>query len=365
MHNIHKIMINGLLLTATIAFTGCNDPKIETLTSHFEITDSLLNRLKIDTVQQANGKIELTFSAKITANEDRKSELYPMVSGSVNDINVRLGDKVGAGQTLATLISGEMTGFNKEVVTADAEFNTSNRSLQQAEQLYASGFSSAKELEEARNDKKVKEAELKRAKAILKLNGGSKTGLYTVKSPIKGFVIEKNVTNNMQLRTDHDKSLFTIADISNVWAMISIYESDISRVNTGDEVQLSTLSYPEQVFKGKIDKIYNLIDQESKVMNARVVIANPNFLLKPGMLGTVRVSTQSERNLPLIHSKTVIFDSNKNYVLVVDSTNKVRIQPIEISRKSGNKVYISQGLKAGDRIIASRQVFLFENLKSQ
>ena len=169
----------------------------------------------------------------------------------------------------------------------------------------------------------------------------------------------------MQLRSDNDKSLFTIADLSNVWAMINIYESDISRIKAGDEVSLSTLSYPEQVFKGKIDKIYNLIDQESKVMNARVVIANTQALLKPGMLGTVKVSAHAGIDLPAINARAIVFDNNKNYVLVLNNENKVRIQEIEIGRKTADRVYISKGLTAGDRVIASKQVFLFENLKTQ
>jgi len=365
MQTIHRNIITGLIISSISLGFGCNRDKTETIPEKFTITDSLLNRLLIDTVQQANGKADIIFSAKITANEDRKSELFPMVSGSVNRVNVRLGDQVKAGQTLATVISAEMAGFDKEVVAANAELKTADRSLKQAEQLYESGLSSAKELEEARNDYQIKKAELKRANSVLKINGGSNTGLYAIKSPLSGFVIEKNVTDNMQLRSDNDKSLFTVADLSNVWAMINIYESDISRVKTGDEVNLSTLSYPEQVFKGKIDKIYNLIDQDSKVMNARVVIPNPDFLLKPGMLGTVKVSASSGIDLPVVNSRAVIFDENKNYVLVLGNDNKVRIQQIEIGRKTAGKIYISKGVKAGDRLIASKQVFLFENLKTQ
>jgi len=133
----------------------------------------------------------------------------------------------------------------------------------------------------------------------------------------------------------------------------------------GQWLTLSTLSYPEKTFKGKIDKIYNLIDQDSKVMNARVIIANPDFLLKPGMLGTVRVSASSDVNLPVVNARAVIFDENKNYVLLLSSDNKVRIQEIEIGRKTADKIFISKGVKAGDRVIASKQVFLFENLKTQ
>ncbi len=344
---------------------ACNEHKTEAPKEKFTITDSLLQRLLIDTVQQASGKTEIIFSAKISANEERRSELFPMVSGTVNQVNVRLGDRVSSGQLLARVNSAEMAGFDKEAVTAGAEMRSANRALKQAEQLYESGLSSTKELEDAKNEFQIKQAELKRANAVLKLNGGSKNGTYAIKSPVSGFIIEKNVTENMQLRGDNDKSLFTIADLSSVWAMINIYESDISRVQPGNAVSLSTLAYPDQVFNGHIEKIYNLVDQESKVMNARVVIANPNFLLKPGMLGTVKVSASSGLDLPVVNSRAVIFDENKNYVLLLDATNKVHIREITIGHKTADKTYIKKGINAGDRVIASKQVFLFESLKAQ
>ncbi|GGG93113.1 efflux RND transporter periplasmic adaptor subunit [Pedobacter zeae] len=362
MQNLYK---STLLIATSSLLLACSEHPTAAPHDKFVLTDSLINRLLIDTVHQANNKTELLFSAKIAADEEHRSELFPMVSGTVNSVKVRLGDQVSSGQILATLSSSEMAGFNKDVIAANAELKNAERSVKQAEQLFQSGLSSAKELEEAKNDYQVKKAEAKRANAVLKLNGGSSTGLYAIKSPINGFVIEKNVTQNMHLRGDNDKSLFTIADLSNVWAMINIYESDISRVKAGDEVSLSTLSYPDKIFSGKIEKLYNQVDQDSKVILARVVIRNPGFLLKPGMLGTVKVSANSAINLPVLHSGSVIFDENKNYVLVLAPDHKVKIQEIEIGHKTADKTYISKGVSAGDRIIASKQVFLFESLKTR
>jgi len=362
---MNKNLINVIIFPLLGLSMACSEHKTEAPKEKFTITDSLLKRLLIDTVQQASGKTDLIFSAKISANEERRSELFPMVSGTVNQVKVRLGDRVSSGQLLASVNSAEMVGFDKETVSAGAEMRSAERTLKQAEQLYASGLSSAKELEDAKNEYQIKQAEFKRANAVLKLNGGSKNGIYTIKSPINGFVIEKNVTENMQLRGDNDKSLFTIADLSSVWAMINIYESDISRVQAGNSVSLSTLAYPDQVFTGRIEKIYNMVDQDSKVMNARVVVANPNFLLKPGMLGTVKVSASSGVDLPVVNSRAVIFDENKNYVLLLDAANKVHIREIEIGHKTADKIYIKKGIYAGDRVIASKQVFLFESLKAQ
>lgn len=359
--NISKLSLIGLL---AIASQSCTSTTETPAADKFAINDSLINRLLIDTVQQANNKTDLSFSAKITADEERKAEIFPMVSGTVRSVPVRLGDKVTAGQVLATMGSAEMAGFDKEVITSGAELRNAERTVKQIQELYKSGLSSARELEEAKNDYLIKQAEDKRARATLKLNGGNNNGNYTIKSPLSGFIIEKNVTANMQLRPDNSNNLFTVADLSSVWAMINIYESDISRIREGDEVNISILSYPEKVFKGKINKVYNMIDNESKVMNARVSISNPGYLLKPGMMATVLVSAKSGSDLPVVNSRGIIFDENKNYVLVVDAAKKVRIQEVEIGRKTADKAYISKGLNAGDRIIASKQVFLYESLKN-
>jgi len=352
-----------ILAFALYLIQGCSEHQTQPVTEKFAITDSLLSRLQLDTVQQANRQTELIFSASITEDQDRKSEIFPMVSGHLKQIKVKIGDQVASGQTLATLTSSEMAGFDKEVIAARVEMQNAERNLKQVQTLFESGLSSAKEVEEAKNDYQIKQAEVQRANAVLKINGGNGTSLYAIKSPINGFIIEKNANNNMQIRSDYEQSLFTVADLSTVWAMINVYESDISNLKEGDLVNVSVLAYPEKIFAGKIDKLYNLIDQESKVMNARVSLNNPSFTLKPGMLATVKVSASMNNNLPTVNARAIIFDDNKNYVLLVDPNKKVRIQKVEIGRKTADKVYISSGLNAGDRVISSKQVFLFESLK--
>ncbi|RZK79764.1 MAG: efflux RND transporter periplasmic adaptor subunit [Pedobacter sp.] len=352
------------LAVAFIAIQGCQSSTETPIKERFELSDSLISRLLIDTVKSANNGSNLNFSARITANEERKAEIFPMVGGTVNTVSARLGDKVNSGQVLATVNSSEMAGFDKDVISSAAELSTAERNVSQAQELFNSGLSSARELKDAQNDLQIKKAENRRANATLKLNGGNKNGIYTIKSPLAGFVIDKKVNAGMQLRPDNDNSLFTVADLSTVWAIINIYESDISHIKEGSEVSTTILSYPDKAYKGKIDKIYNRIDQESKVMNARVIIPNPDFLIKPGMMATVNVMARLETDLPVVSSRGIIFDEDKNFVLVLDPSKKVRIQEIQIARKSGERVFIAKGLSAGDRIVASKQVFLYEALKN-
>lgn len=352
------------VLSAVLLLQSCTDHPTESPKEEkFVLTDTLLSRMKIDTVQGANNQANLNFSAKITANEERMAKVYPMVSGRIQNAPVKLGDYVNKGQLLATMTSAEMASFDKEAISASAELKNSLRNVKITEDLFKSGLASARELEQAKNDLLIKQAEDRRSKSILSLNGGNKNGVYTLTAPLSGFIIDKNVSDNMQIRPDNSQNLFTVADLTEVWAMINIYESDISKIKEGDEVNISILSYPDKPFKGKISKIYNILDNESKVMNARVVINNPGYLLKPGMMASVQITTKTGASLPVINADCLIFDNNKYYVLVLDKVSKVRIQEVELSRKFEDKAYISKGLQAGERIVASRQLFLYDSLK--
>jgi cobalt-zinc-cadmium efflux system membrane fusion protein len=362
MNTISKLTLS--MLTAAVLLQSCSEQvKEEPKDDKFVLTDSLVNRLLIDTVSSPNSETDLSFSAKIAPNEETTARIFPMVSGNVRAVPVKLGDRVTKGQVMATMGSPEMASFDKDAISSSAELRNAARSVKLAEDMYKSGLSSARDLEEAKNDYLVKQAEDKRSKAVLNLNGGSTNGSYTLRSPISGFVIEKNVNSNMQLRPDNSQSLFTVADLSTVWGMINIYESDIASIQQGDDVKISILSYPDKVFTGKIDKIYNVLDADSKVMNARVSIPNPGYLLKPGMMATVQIVAKTNNDLPSINVNDIVFDANRNYVMVLDKVKKIRIQEITIERQSGERAYISKGLRAGDRVVASKTVFMYESLK--
>jgi cobalt-zinc-cadmium efflux system membrane fusion protein len=94
-----------------------------------------------------------------------------------------------------------------------------------------------------------------------------------------------------------------------------------------------------------------------------VKIENPGNKLKPQMFANVTIKAKSGENLPVIDTRALIFDNDKDYVVVVDGKAKVHVQQIQIAKRVENRAYIRAGLKPGDRIVASRQLYLFESLK--
>lgn len=358
--------IAAAITAASFLLPGCtdhHDPAKQTQDSKFQVTDSLLSSLRIDTVKEAHALSEIALTGTLAPDENKMVKIYPMVSGIMQDVHVQLGDVVSKGQMLASMRSMEVAGFAKDQISSEADLRNAKRILESTQDLYQSGLASEKDLEQAKSDYQKAVAESKRASSVMSINQSNNRG-YEIKAPIGGYLIEKNVTSNMQVRADNGQNLFTIADLSTLYVLVNIYESDISHVQSGDDASITTLSYPDKVFSGKIDKIYTMIDPDNKVMRARVKIENPGFLLKPQMFANVTIRGRSGNSLPVINTRAIVFDNDNNYVLVKDGKAHVRIQPITIAKRLEDLAYVSQGLKPGDQIIVSRQVFLYESLKN-
>ncbi len=301
LHHTYKTaaFILALLVTGT-ALQGCHHAENadDQKEQKFQVTDTLLNSLLIDTVKEASALSQINLTGSIAPDENKMVKIFPMVSGVAQDVHVQLGDVVSRGQTLAMMKSAEMAGFTKDYISAEADLRNAKRTLESTQDLYKSGLASQKDFEQAQSDYQKAVAENKRAVAVISINKSNAEG-YVVKSPISGFVIEKNLTDNTQVRADNSQNLFTIADLSDVFVLINIYESDISNIQTGDPVKITTLSYPDKIFQGKIDKIDDMLDPDNKVVKARVKIGNPGNRLKPGMFANVTIKAKSGESLPV------------------------------------------------------------------
>ncbi|MCS3735492.1 cobalt-zinc-cadmium efflux system membrane fusion protein [Mucilaginibacter dorajii] len=363
MYRPYKIISLSIIPALMMSLAACTHHSEETeKDAHFEVTDSLLHSLVIDTVKAENALSEITLTGSVAPDETKMVKIYPMVSGVAQAVHVQLGDVVKKGQVLTTMRSAEIAGFNRDLISAGADLRNAKRQMESTQDLYKSGLASEKDLEQSKSDYQKAVAENSRANSILAINKSNSNGLE-VQAPLSGYIIEKNVTDNMQVRADNTQNLFTIADLSSVYVLINMYESDIASVQVGDEVKITTLAYPDKVFTGKIDKLFDVLDPDNKVMRARVQINNPDNMLKPGMFTNVKIQAKSGMNLPAINTNSIVFDNNKNYVVVIDGPAKVHIQPIEIAKRVEDVAYISSGLKPGQRVVASRQVYLYESLK--
>ncbi|TWF34853.1 cobalt-zinc-cadmium efflux system membrane fusion protein [Chitinophaga polysaccharea] len=353
--------IAGILLAQ-----GCNTQpdKVADEKQKYIIPDTVLRSLKIDTVQKGALVNDLTLTGKVTTNDDNVSKIYPLVSGKIRDIKVALGDYVNKGQTLAVMNSTEMAGYSADLVNAEAGLSVAKKNMEATQDMYKSGIASQKDLLSAETDYQKAQSELGRVKRVLNINGGNTGGEYVITSPISGFVVEKLVTNNTMVRADAGTQLFTISDLKNVWIMANVYESNIGQVHMGDNVEVTTLSYPGKVFHGTVDKMYNVLDPTNKVMKVRIVMSNEDYSLKPEMFASIRVVYKDGGQALSIPSSALIFDNSRYYVLIYHSKSDVKITPVSVINSIGDRTYISAGVNAGDQVIASQAILIYDALNN-
>jgi cobalt-zinc-cadmium efflux system membrane fusion protein len=354
-----------LLFCGAISISSCenNDKKPEA-DKGYVIPDTIMKVLKIDSVGMSQLVNAVTLTGKVGTNDDNVIPVYSLVSGNVSDVKVLLGDYVSAGQTLAIVRSQEMAQYSSDLLNAQTNLAIAQKNLEKTNDMYKSGLASVPDTLAAAVQLQQAKAELDRVNRVLKINGGNTQGEFEVRAPINGFIVQKGVTNNMTIRGDNSTSLFTISDLKNVWIQANVYESNISLIHQGENVDVTTIAYPEKVFKGKIDKVMNVLDPTSKVMKVRVVLPNPEYLLKPEMYASITVTEKENKDCLSVPSSAVIFDHSQNFVLVYHSRSDVTITPVTVISAVGDKTFIKTGVTRGEKIISSQAILIYNALNS-
>ena len=280
--------------------TGCSssakpeEQAIEQLTQE----TNLLATAKIDTAKVETVNNELNLTGKVTFNQDKVVKVFPLVGGHIETVKAELGDYVQKGQTLAIIRSGDLADLEQQAIAAKGQLAVAEKNLQVTDDMSKAGLTSQRELVAAREQLQASKGEVNRVAERRQILGGSGS-VYVVKAPMSGFVVEKNAAQGMELRSDDPENLFTISNLDQVWVLANVYESDLANVKVGYETNITTLSYPDKVFKGRIDKIFNVLDPESKTLKIRITLSNADFTLKPEMFANVSVR-------PLCSTKAVI-----------------------------------------------------------
>ncbi|WP_337042842.1 efflux RND transporter periplasmic adaptor subunit [Emticicia sp. 17c] len=365
-------MKNAKKLTYLISFLGislwtfqsCKSDKKqeEGPKEAFMLTDTMMAKLGFDEVASKVLLSEVKLSGKVTANEDKVAKVFPRVDGNIEKLNVQLGDYVQKGQVLATIRSRQVAEMDNQLSMAISNLQIAKKNLGVEEELFKAGLEPERNLVNARQEVQKAESELKRVHETMKIYDLGKEATYQIKSPISGFLIEKNAVEGMDFNIENIDNFFTISDLSDIWVLADVYETDINKVKIGYECDITTLADPDRKIKGKIDKIFNVLDPESRVMKVRIRLPNPGYTLKPQMFAIVRVYHEEPQSMLAIPAKAVIFDKSKQWVMVFKDRKHIETRQVKIFKTVGDYAYIESGLNAGEKIISNQQLLVYDAL---
>lgn len=352
-----------LIFVIALFITSCsNKTEDKTDDAKTDINSEFLQKIKTAEAELSNQKQSLILTGKVDYDPDKVIDYKPLVNGVVEKTYFSLGDKVQKGQVLLDIRSTDLSSLQSESVSAENEVRVAQREYQSAKSLFEDKMLSERELLEA--DAKLKQAQANNTKlksdiSTYGINKGN--GVFSIKSPMSGYIVSKNAAAGSSVSSDGE-AIFKIADLNIVWITANVYASNLQSVREGVDVDITTLSYPGEVFKGKINSLSQIFDPEEKVLKARIVMQNQDLKFKPEMSVVVKLNDQTENRLIAIPSDALIFDYDRYYVIVEVSKSQFEVRPVEINGHDNKTTYIRTGINPGETVVIKNQLLIYAHL---
>lgn len=314
-----------------------------------------------------SAKLELVGS--VVYNPDHVASVGPLVSGRVATLEAKNGTSVKRGQLLGEVESPEAGQAMAQFITAHARSRAAQAQWAREKDLAKKHITSARDLEVAEAQAAQAEAEYRAAEELLQALGlegqGSKStarGRVPLRSPIDGVVISRFVTLGQAVERGTDA--FLVADLSQLWVELEIYEKDLERVHVGQEVELRTDSLPGQMFAAKVAFVEPIVNVKTRTSNTRLELNNTEHLLRPGQFVTARLagggSAVSREVLAV--ERASVQSINGHDVLFVDKDGTYEPRPVTLGLHDDAFVEVIAGLSAGEKIVVQGAFLLKANL---
>ena len=340
-----------------------NAPQIAYLT----VQDAEPRRLAIT---HLTGRLYLADNATV--------RVFTPVAGQVTAIRSDIGQKVSTGAPLAEISSPDYNQAQADERTAKANLNAAEKSYTRSKDLFEHGGAAEKDVDAAQSAYVAASAERDRAVARLRLYHASGNGtdqVYVLRSPLDGVVVERNINPGQEVRADQMLAnatnlfapLFVVSDISRLWLQIDAAETDLSNLDSGQQIRVISKAFPGQVFNGTITNISPTLDPITRAIRVRGVVENPNCLLKAEMYVLVDVlldeSALAHAGVE-IPSKAVITIDDKPYLFVEIGPGQFERRQIEVGSERDGRVHVKTGLLPHQRVVTEGALLLQSVLES-
>lgn len=320
--------------------------------------------VKTEKAVLSDQETELTLTGKVEYDPEKVIHYVPLVHGMVERTYFSLGDKVQKGQTLMDIRSLELSALLSESISLESELAVEQRNLQSVQGMYDDKMLSEKALLEAQSKFRQVQTACERAKNDLSLYRHKDGGVFSILAPMSGYIVDKQVASGSPVSSEGNP-LFTVADLSKVWITVNVYAGDLQHVQEGTPVKITALSYPNEMFDGKIDALSQVFDPEEKVLKARIVMPNVNLKFKPEMSVVIHLKNKAAGQQIAIPSDALIFDGNQYFVVVENTGKQFEAKEVTLNGHLDKTAYIHSGLSEGEKVVVKNQLLIYEGLKGE
>jgi len=298
---------------------------------------------------------EMVLSGEIRFDEDRTAHVVPRVPGVVASVHAQLGERVAKGQLLAVVQSAAVSDQRSELQTAQKRLSLARTTYDREKKLWEERISAEQDYQQARAS--LQEAEIAVANASQKLSsigagaGGSGAGgfsRYELRAPLAGVVVEKHLTVGESVA--ENTASFTISDMSSVWAEMNVSAPQLPFVRVGSPVTVRATAFDSSA-EGRVAYVGALIGEQTRTAPARIALANPKGVWRPGLFVDVKVLAEESQVPVAVDAKAIQQPDGKDSVVFVPTDDGYKAQVVQMGRSDGRLVEIKSGLKAGQAYV--------------
>jgi len=316
---------------------------------------------------------EVVAPARVGIDPNRVSRVLLPVAGRIASVMVRLGDRVEQGQAVVTVESPDADAAVGAARQAEAAARQADAALIKAEadaarvkDLLEHGAAAQKDLLAADNDRTQAVAAVETARAareqaqrrlaLLGLQPAAFGQRVTVRAPIAGTVLELSVAPG-ENRTDTAASLMTVADLSRVWVSADVTEPAIGSIRVGDTVTITLVAFPGQELAGRVTRIADVVDPQTRTVKVHVQLPNPDGRLRPDMFGAMR-HAGALRRVAVLPLDAVVREYGRSTVFIEQAPGRFARREVELGARTGSRVAVLQGVGVGEHVVVDGAVLL-------
>lgn len=322
-------------------------------------------------VEQRVAANAIRVTGEIQLDPTRVVEVPPLAAGRVTAVKAFLGEKVKRGDALTVIHSSDFGEAKATFLEAHAKLQLARTTLDREEGLFAKKISSEADYLSARQEVESAEARFAAAEKRLHLFGLDETQVEAVRAektnghfaelivraPRDGMIVKQNVSEGKVV--DGSESLYTIADLSNLWVWCDIYERDLARVHEGLagretlEAALKVAAFRDRTFPGTVDLIGSEIDEHTRTIKVRVQVGNPELRLRPGMFVDVLIAVPTRGSRTVVPTGAVLSDEGRRFVFQHWRDDLWVRRDVRVGEALGPYVEILDGVAAGAKVVTA------------
>lgn len=294
----------------------------------------------IGSITKLNGEIKF--------NEDRTAHVVPRLAGIVESVSADMGQQVHKGQVLAVISSVQLSELRSDLLSTQKKKELAQITFDRERKLWQEKISSEQDYLQAQQNLNELNIALQNAAQKLSALGATPTtkgmlSRYELRAPFDGMVVEKHIALGEAVK--EDANVFTVSDLSTVWAEIIVPAQSLDVVRVGEKAVVRAMSM-RSVAEGKVTFVGSLLGEQTRAAKARVTLKNPNMAWRPGLFVNVDL-TESENEVPVAVQSEAIQTIENRPTVFVKVNNGFMPRAVQIGRSDDKFSEITEGLEKG------------------